>query len=90
MKTSVAQNSQYPAPPSKIYKGELVILEGESKYETASIMNDSDLNKVIAWCEKCRSKKFGYRITGENIYLYEGTPLPEQHWGKPLPLDEES
>lgn len=79
MKTNDAPNNQYPAPPSKIYKGELVALEGEFKYETASIMNDSSLARVIAWCEKCRSKKFGYRITGENIYLYEGTPLPERN-----------
>ena len=75
MKTSDAPNNQYPAPPSKIYKGELIVLETG---KTGSIMNDSDLNKVIAWCEKCRSKRFGYRITGENIYLYQGTPLPEQ------------
>jgi hypothetical protein len=87
MKTSVAQNSQYPAPPSKIYKGELVVL---ATGKTGSIMNDPDLNKVIAWCEKCRSVVIGYRITGENIYLYEGSPLPERLWGKPLPLDEES
>tara|TARA_Y100001936_G_C15495444_1_gene370578 strand:+ start:65 stop:328 length:264 start_codon:yes stop_codon:yes gene_type:complete len=75
MKTSDVPNNQYPAPPSKIYKGELIVLKTG---ETGSIMNDSDLNKVIAWCEKCRSKTKGYRITGENIYLYQGTPLPEQ------------
>ena len=82
--------NNYVAPKSDKYKAEIIVLDGEFKYETASTMNDSDLNKVIAWCEKCKSKKFGYRITGENIYLYQGSPLPERLWGVPLPLSEES
>lgn len=75
MKTSVAQIDQFPAPECKSYKGEIITIETG---EVGSIMNDFDLNKVIIWCDKCRSKGHGYRITGENIYLYEGTPLPER------------
>jgi hypothetical protein len=73
MKTDDAPNSDYTAPLSKIYKGELIV---KATGETGSIMNDSDLNKVIVWCDKCRSEKFGYRITGENIYLYNVTTPP--------------
>jgi len=73
MKTDDAPNSDYTAPLSKIYKGELIV---KATGEAGSTMNDSNLNRVIAWCDKCRSEKFGYRITGENIYLYNSTTPP--------------
>jgi hypothetical protein len=70
MKTSDVPNNPYVAPECKSYKGEIIVRETG---ETGSTMNDRDLNKVIAWCDKCRSSKFSTRISGENIHLYDAT-----------------
>ncbi len=68
------QMNNYVAPKSDKYKAELI---HRKTGKIGSILRDT-LQNCIIWTDKSRNEKWASRITGADIYYYNGTIMDDK------------